>query len=512
MADTSDPWPTSLQVLQQRRASYTRSLTVGSIPVNLNKPERNTGSARNLNPSEDASSRNLSRHSSNSSSLSAHTTHHDPQRARKVRPLRSTVSVPIQPHGGGIDGHPKSPVFASLFQAGSGGRRSIKQSSSGRRVLGRTPSSPSILLSKVKDRIRERVIGVEWPIMAAAVLQEKRQKAAQAFEARLQTMVRQSFDMQVDRAGGDIDTDCKSPTNESVSGSIGSGQHDTFPSSGARLSKSRDREDARVAFRRRSVSADAIEIPIIYLNSLRKPKIKRDSVGSCNSNGMEFGGDGSIADNSSGGGGVVCSISDLRDIIYRRKSDKKPKSLDGSAANMLAASSRHRKSSVSTSLDSMSRDPWSSTVANLDTDRSILSGCESFEESRTSSLSSFGNHSPSLAQPSQNTIGEADKHDSNANKSSEKHSTKPATNVVGFLSAQPICQQLTSDAQNADDQNGKYIESRCLAWSLSRVSSRSSNGRCGGKDITGQNNFVAEGSKWNHAAVGRSNFHLGSPE
>ncbi|ESO11580.1 hypothetical protein HELRODRAFT_190011 [Helobdella robusta] len=53
----------------------------------------------------------------------------------------------------------------------------------------RTPSSPSILFNKVKDKIREKVMeaSTEWPQMAI-IIQERRQKAVEEFEARLQKL------------------------------------------------------------------------------------------------------------------------------------------------------------------------------------------------------------------------------------------------------------------------------------------------------------------------------------
>lgn len=202
--------------------------------------------------------------------------------------------------------------------AGGGGHHSKR--------LGRTPSSPSVLLSKVKERIREKVFetSAEWPHMAA-IVQERRQRAADAFEARMSlrrmhhvmtsepeqndvTIFHQQQQHRMRRVRIRSDpahhrrtSSSGSSCSSSYGGGGGGGAVGGFGGSGSGVgvgggggggSSSFDRDGARVAFRRRSISDDTF-------NQQRRT--------SCSSS------------RSSERGGIVCSDDDLRAIVYEHR-------------------------------------------------------------------------------------------------------------------------------------------------------------------------------------------------
>ena len=163
--------------------------------------------------------------------------------------------------------------------------------------LGRTPSSPSVFFSKVKERIREKVYetSAEWPHMAA-IVQERRQRAADAFEARM-SIHRQNAALQGHGTGNEPETHA---CDESSSGHKGrrvrikSDQmvpHRASPSSscGSSTSNSFDKEGAKSAFRRRSISEDT------YNRQPGSSQVPEDR------------------------GGVVCSNDELRAIVFEHK-------------------------------------------------------------------------------------------------------------------------------------------------------------------------------------------------
>lgn len=149
--------------------------------------------------------------------------------------------------------------------------------------LCRTPSSPSILLSKVREKIKEKVIetSVEWPSIAV-IVQEKRQKAVSAFEAQLSQVHGVLLATHEDPS---LKQNCASKRivktvltqSRSTSGEITS-----------------IRERSRLELRRRSISMDTFE-------RMSRPSLSR----------TEFG----------GGGGVVCTTDDLKSIMNSHRGD-----------------------------------------------------------------------------------------------------------------------------------------------------------------------------------------------
>ena len=187
--------------------------------------------------------------------------------------------------------------------SGGGGHRSSQT-----RRLGRTPSSPSVLFSRVKERIREKVFetSAEWPHLAA-IVQERRQRAADAFEARMTSMIQQQSmdaDDGLDEVG---QTNSAARRRVRIRSDPVASHHHRTPSSGSTAGTPSgttgtssgvgdlfDRDGARSAFRRRSISEDTYN---------RQP--------------------GATA-RGSGPGGVVCSNDDLRAIVYEHKQRRSP--------------------------------------------------------------------------------------------------------------------------------------------------------------------------------------------
>lgn len=164
--------------------------------------------------------------------------------------------------------------------------------------LGRTPSSPSVFFSKVKERIREKVYetSAEWPHMAA-IVQERRQRAADAFEARM-SIHRQHAALQGHGTANEPEVHTDEPSSSGHKGRrvrIKSDQtvhHRASPSSscGSTTSNSFDKEGAKSAFRRRSISEDTYN---------RQP--------------------GASSQHPEDRGGVVCSNDELRAIVFEHK-------------------------------------------------------------------------------------------------------------------------------------------------------------------------------------------------
>lgn len=162
--------------------------------------------------------------------------------------------------------------------------------------LCRTPSSPSILLSKVREKIKEKVIetSVEWPSMAV-IVQEKRQKAVSAFEAQFSHGVHGV--LLVDHEDPSVKQNCASKLivkkvltqSRSTSGEITS-----------------VRERSRLELRRRSISMDTFE-------RMSRP-ISGDKC--LTSSKADLGGGG-----GGRGGGVVCTTNDLKSIMNSYRED-----------------------------------------------------------------------------------------------------------------------------------------------------------------------------------------------
>lgn len=138
--------------------------------------------------------------------------------------------------------------------------------------LGRTPSTPSVLLSKVKERIREKVFqtSTEWP-HAAAIIHEKRQRAVESYEARLSR--KKSGEVEIEQIPmKDLHSKRKRGRMRSdpipVVVATSSKESDDFcpECENPQASSSGSREGpqaARLAFRRRSISEDTYDRPLV---------------------------------------------------------------------------------------------------------------------------------------------------------------------------------------------------------------------------------------------------------
>jgi hypothetical protein len=137
--------------------------------------------------------------------------------------------------------------------------------------LGRAPSTPSVLLSKVKERIREKVFqaSTEWP-HAAAIVQERRQRAVESFEAKLSR--KKSGEVEIEQIPmKDLHGKKKRGRMRSdpipVVVATSSKESDDFcPCDSPQPSCSTEGpspQAARMAFRRRSISEDTYDRPLV---------------------------------------------------------------------------------------------------------------------------------------------------------------------------------------------------------------------------------------------------------
>jgi len=173
----------------------------------------------------------------------------------------------------------------------------------------------------------------EWPYMAA-IVQERRQKAAEAFEARMSLQKKAGLGLGVgltgggSRGGGDMEDDVAAGSNVKPvrrvrirsdpvshrrtpsSGSGGSGGGGAGGGGGgsvAAVSSTYDKDSAKHAFRRRSISEDTYN---------RQPS--GGGVGAVGEGGSTCQGtEGGSADHVPGG--IICSNDDLRAIVYEHK-------------------------------------------------------------------------------------------------------------------------------------------------------------------------------------------------
>ena len=147
----------------------------------------------------------------------------------------------------------------------STGGDTVKNGSGGRsKRLGRTPSTPSMLLNRVKDRIREKVFqtSTEWPY-AAAIIQERRQRSVDAFEARVAKSRKSLDDIELEQVPlKDLHDNQKRTRmkSEPIPALV-------LTESDCDISPA---EVARLAFRRRSISEDTYDrrpcLPIVKLD------------------------------------------------------------------------------------------------------------------------------------------------------------------------------------------------------------------------------------------------------
>jgi hypothetical protein len=144
-------------------------------------------------------------------------------------------------------------------------------------LLGRTPSSPSVLLNKVRDIIREKVFetSVDSGPDAAAVERERRLRAADAFEAQQRRRLQR---MSTTSSGGGYGSWNQS-SDESHCSNINVVMRQTQTHSVVRRTRTRsdpsrrpssrpqsfdrDHDDAQTAFRQRSTSEDAYNHEVI---------------------------------------------------------------------------------------------------------------------------------------------------------------------------------------------------------------------------------------------------------
>lgn len=218
---------------RRRRDAYTRSQTVATLPA---------VSHVIAGHATDGSTTRRSSRSSRGSTGSA----------------TDQLSAVIQSH---IQGQAAAAFDASKTNSRRSSRRLV--------LLGRTPSSPSVLLNKVRDIIREKVFetSVDSGPDAAAVERERRQRAADAFEAQRRRLQRMSTTSSSGCGGGSWNqsTDESHGSNSNV---VMRQTHSVVRRTRTRSdparrppsrpqSFDRDLEEAKTAFRQRSTSEEA---------------------------------------------------------------------------------------------------------------------------------------------------------------------------------------------------------------------------------------------------------------
>lgn len=189
--------------------------------------------------------------------------------------------------------------------------------------LERTPSIPAVLISRVKERIHEKMLQTSrWPNLVALV-QERRQKAASEYlQSRQPITARRSW--QVGRAGGmDVAWE-EIPLGEAIALAVPGDRRrmrmksDPVPEAVASVVRQRQEAkamEARRAFRRRSISDETV--------------VRDDSGGDVSPAEEADGEDGTperspVSVSPSSGGGIICSREDFQAILMdhrKRASD-----------------------------------------------------------------------------------------------------------------------------------------------------------------------------------------------
>ncbi|KAK2147985.1 hypothetical protein LSH36_523g00031 [Paralvinella palmiformis] len=262
--------------VSRRRVAYHRSHTLSTLPTHLvqetdnSDPDTDTETSK-LIPNATDSPIHTSGSTPDLDRLMA--TSGDENGKQRRQPIRKSAPLQVMRNG------------TKLFAESESGARAKR--------LGRTPSSTSMLLNKVKDRIREKVFqtSTEWPY-AAAIIQERRQRSVDAFEARL-ARSRKSLEEEIEFEQvplKDLHDKRKRARmkSEPIPALILTQTDSEVPPA----------EVARIAFRRRSISEDT------YDRRPCLPKVKVDQPDSK--------------------AGIICSNEDLQAIVAQADSGKCP--------------------------------------------------------------------------------------------------------------------------------------------------------------------------------------------
>lgn len=204
------------------------------------------------------------------------------------------------------------------------------------RRLGRTPSSPSVLLSKVKERIREKVFetSAEWPHLAA-VERERRQRAALAFEQSLRCG-NVALARQTSRGRLHQPVTSRHPGRLHASDDVLNSSGQERPGSDDKLRRLRLRSDPS----RRSCPTDVTDVPTVEMavrsfdkaaarlafrrRSISEDTYNRSSQLHRNVDEDDSGSGTLTADPSKRAVGVVCSDEDLKAIVHLHKRRQSP--------------------------------------------------------------------------------------------------------------------------------------------------------------------------------------------
>lgn len=220
----------------------------------------------------------------------------------------------------------------------------LKDSPGKKATFSRSPTSPSAILAKFKDRIQQSlfITSTEWP-SAAAILNDRRQKANEHAKA---TLHQKDLDIESihmteltkkRKRCRRSDTVGHAAEGESIENTdrfrrcrmksdpiVYSVQKENTPLNDDTLPPDIDiknRDAARDAFRRRSISEDTYDrLPTTFLKE--RKQIQASHVG-----GVACV-EGDLSSNkSSNSGGIVCSNEDLQEILTCYKREKSPTSV-----------------------------------------------------------------------------------------------------------------------------------------------------------------------------------------
>lgn len=327
----------NFDALRRRRATYQRSKTLGSLPLHLiqqgpldrrcaardsNESGTITEELNLLSPIDDSPVHVLS-----AETLRPSTEAHYSAAVGAVSPAGDGLPYVFRPSTSPRRRPSPSDFAISHPTGGLGDVAATKRSS-----LERSRSISAVLFTKVKDRIVEKMFqtATEGPQLAA-IVQERRQRAADEYEARLQTGALLKGHRKDQQGSGGLQVDEKFQFSGSsvgcsnigasrrIRGSLGSSpiKELTITEEGS-IGESETHERiriARAAFRRRSISQDDAQMGLLLLQPGGVSQGKPRTTGSQNLHSSSGQNLTVPAGGSQNFEGIVCSNDDFQAIV-----------------------------------------------------------------------------------------------------------------------------------------------------------------------------------------------------